>query len=231
MILTFQRMVVLSAVAICLTVAMADIAIAEVIGNPAVGTDVDSTGNPGDIIYDETTALVTTDGRLTSWSFYDDDDFDPDRIVTPMIIRDQAGSMSITGIGQARVTTESGLQTYSFELQSGSDEVFADGTYYFGFRNGTADGTTINLGAADAEWSGNTSRYFILGNSATPVGPLAAENYPFEATYSYNGTVTPIQDQPAEAVPGLSQWSELILLLLLSAVALLYMRKFNFLTR
>ena len=187
----------------CMVFSSSIIAADQIVGNPAIGTDTDSTGNAGDIIYDETSALVTIDGTLSSWSFYDDDDFSPERIITPLIIRNQAGIFSITGIGQTRTTTELGLQEYPFNLQSGTDRVFNDGTYFFGFRHGSSDGSTINLGVADTVFSGNTSRYFVLGNAATPVGPLIAGNSSFAATYSYNGTVGPSED--ATAVPSLSE--------------------------
>ncbi|MFP6886911.1 MAG: LamG-like jellyroll fold domain-containing protein, partial [Opitutales bacterium] len=144
------------------------------LGNEAIDSS-DSGNNAGDLIYDRLSAKVTKAGRLTSWSFFDNDDFTPDRVVTPMIIREAGPTgRQIIGIGKTRTTTEDGLQTYAFDLQDGTDEVLADGTYFFGFRHGTADGKTINFGVVDAKWSGSTSYYFTHGSTPSPVGDVPA---------------------------------------------------------
>lgn len=160
------------------------------IGNPLVNAD-DSSGNPGDIIFDATTAQVTITGVITSWSFFDDDDLDPNVVITPMILRHVGGNeYEITGIGLTRTTTETGAQTYPFDLQSGTDQVVADGTYYFGWRNANPDGSLHHAGGVDAAFTGNLSFFSNSSESATPVGSVVSFGS-FQATYSYSATVIP----------------------------------------
>jgi hypothetical protein len=165
-----------------------------IIGNPLVDAS-DSGGNPGDIIFDSTTGLATENGIISSWSFFDNDDLATNVLITPMILKMLTSSTyEITGIGATRTSTELGVQNYLFNLQSGSDEVFADGTYFFGWRNANADGSMHHVSGVDAAWGGsNTSYYSVSSNNATPVGSNISF-YGFQAKYSYSATITSVPE-------------------------------------
>jgi hypothetical protein len=167
------------------------------IGNPLVDAD-DSFSNPGEIIFDATTARITTTGAVASWSFFDNDDLDPNGVITPMILRYVTGDeYEITGIGAPRASTETGIQTYPFELQSGSDQVVADGSYYFGFRSANPDGSLNHGGGVDATFgTGSTSYFNARNDSPSPVGSVIPF-FSFAATYSYAALISLVPEPDA----------------------------------
>ena len=179
---------------------------AVVIGNDLINRPFDSVNNAGDIIYDTITGLATANGVLSSWGIFDNDSFTPDRLTTPVIVRDSGGSFVITGVGTTRTTSEAGVQTFAFDLQSGSAAVFDDSTYYFGLRHGNIDGSSINFGAADISIGASLSRFFDIGSLAIAGGTDltgTANQGLFTATYSYNATITDVPEPTSIALLGL----------------------------
>ncbi len=94
------------------------------------------------------------EGVVTSWAFFDDDNFSPDRNVTPLLFEQfSPGQFRLTGIGASRLTDESGVQNHAFDLLGGTANVGAQHT--FGFIDGVVDSslnvTSTNAGVIDHE--------------------------------------------------------------------------------
>jgi hypothetical protein len=79
--------------------------------------------------------------------------------ITPLILSFQGGRVwQITGVGLSEQNTGTGLQTYAFGLQSGSDLIAAS-NYTFGWWNGRVSGTTF---------TGNTGVIMFDTTDSTP---------------------------------------------------------------
>ena len=85
--------------------------------------------------------------ELDSWEFFNDNsDAQKGRLITPLIIKKDGDSYTLSGIGKTRTNTGAGLQAFPFELVEGSREV-GDG-YYFGWHTGNSAGKQ-NAGVAE----------------------------------------------------------------------------------
>ena len=142
-------------------------------------------------------------GTLTSWSFYNTGS--PTTLnVTPFIAQLTGGSTStdpiftITGIGATRQNTGTGVQTFNFDLASGSSAVGSG--YYFGFHSGTV--ATGQAGAVELTTGvGGTNPVFLYFNNSIAVGDGRSGNSGFrDRNYSFqgtaNGTVTASAPEP-----------------------------------
>ena len=77
--------------------------------------------------------------ELDSWEFFNDNgDAQKDRQITPLIIKKDGDSYTLTGIGKTRTNTGAGPQAFPFELAAGSPEV--GNGYYFGWHTGDSAG-------------------------------------------------------------------------------------------
>lgn len=88
-------------------------------------------GNSGGVyIYTNTFGQA---GTAETWSFFDDDDFSPNRNVTPLLFQKvDSSTFMLTGVGTTVTSNESGAQTdHAFGLIAGSADVDTD--YTFGF--------------------------------------------------------------------------------------------------
>ncbi|MCF3649715.1 PEP-CTERM sorting domain-containing protein [Synoicihabitans lomoniglobus] len=89
------------------------------------------------------------DNTALTWSFFDDDDLDPNRSVTPLLFENTAANTWVLrGIGTSVTSDESGLQAdIAFGLIEGSAAVSAG--YTFGFSDravaSAGDGNTTNV--------------------------------------------------------------------------------------
>ena len=85
--------------------------------------------------------------ELDSWEFFNDNgDAQKGRLITPLIIKKDGDSYTLTGIGKTRINTGAGLQAFPFELVEGSAEVGAE--HYFGWHTGDSTGKQ-NAGVAE----------------------------------------------------------------------------------
>ncbi len=127
----------------------------------------------------------TQAGQITEWSFYSTNAL----TLTPLVFRLDEGSFELVGVGRSRVSTGTGLQTYAFDVQSGSDLVEAS-NYFFGFKDG--DNTVNNTGVI--EWTDGTSdrvRWFggsqagnIVAGNGFEGGQTFPRSYSLQATTS-----------------------------------------------
>ena len=82
----------------------------------------------------------TEPGRVSEWTVYSE----KTSSVTPLILRALGEEFEIVGVGAARTSDGTGVQTFAFDLQSGSDEVDGGG-YFVGLKDG--DNLTDESGA------------------------------------------------------------------------------------
>ncbi len=73
----------------------------------------------------------TETGRVAEWSFYSE----KTNSVTPLIFKLTENGHEIVGVGTARTSDGSGVQSFAFDLLDGSDTVDANG-YFFGVKDG-----------------------------------------------------------------------------------------------
>lgn len=127
----------------------------------------------------------TEAGQVTEWSFFSNNAL----TLTPLLFRLQDGAYALVGVGRSRASTGAGLQTYAFDLQSGSDLV-AGASYYFGFKDG--DNTVDNTGVV--EWTDGTNdtiRWFGGGQAGNVVAGNEFEGgQTFPRTYSLQAKTT-----------------------------------------
>ena len=129
-------------------------------------------------------------GRVSAWSFYSD----KSRPITPLVFRQNGDDLEITGIGQTRLSDASGGQTYTFELQSGSDVVQPG--YFFGFKDG--DNVSDSPGTADyATNRDETVRRFNGPLSGSMVvGETLSGGREFGRIFSVQATTSPTLQGP-----------------------------------
>ena len=115
------------------------------IGNPLINRASDD-GASGIFIH---TQAFPFWAPVVEWAFYDNDNFSPDRQITPLILEKVGNNYIIRGIGQTRTTTERGEQHYMFDLVAGSNLIGPG--YYFGWWSGAWNGgpTSTNAGVID----------------------------------------------------------------------------------
>lgn len=101
----------------------------------------------------------TAAGRVAQWSFYSE----RTNAVTPLVFEQSGEEYKIVGIGRTRTSDGSGVQTFDFELQSGSDSVEASG-FFFGIKDG--DNSVDSSGVV--EWDQNADESIRRYN-----GPLS----------------------------------------------------------
>ena len=110
---------------------------------------------------------------LVNWGFWTNN---TGRSITPLILEFTGGTNYILrGIGRSRTPVSTGLQTYAFECQSGSN-IFLTTNYRFGWR----DGTVTNSGSANIVYD-NTSPSAIAGYTISSIPSGISLN----TTYSY----------------------------------------------
>ncbi|MEX2186528.1 MAG: lamin tail domain-containing protein [Pirellulales bacterium] len=124
----------------------------------------------------------TEAGQVTEWSFYSTNTL----TLTPLLFRLDQGTFGLVGVGRSRVSTGTGLQTYAFDVQSGSDLVGAS-NYYFGFKDG--DNTVDNTGVIDwtdgttdtIRWFGGAHAGDIVAGSGFEGGQTFPRSYSLQA--------------------------------------------------
>ncbi len=144
---------------------------------------------------------------VVEWAFYDNDNFTPDRQITPLILEKVGNTYIIRGIGQTRTTTERGEQHYLFEVVAGSNLIGPG--YYFGwYSGGWANGqpTGANAGVIDFNtlpsgplgilWFSSPGA-FGLGSQLTATGGLGVGSF---HARMYSVEVTLAVPEPASGV-------------------------------
>lgn len=105
-----------------------------------------------------------TDGVATTFSFFDDDNFAPDRLLTPLLFEKTSGTdFILKGIGTTRTSTESGIQSSSFGLIAGTDVVTSGYTFGFTDRALSWNGSNVVNGSQNAgvvDFNGGGNWYF-----------------------------------------------------------------------
>lgn len=124
---------------------------ADTIGNAVIARPFVDSGSGQMFAYPG--VFPTSGERVTSWSFYSDHSaccVGPGTTITPLIF--DASSWQITGIGTTRPNSLTGVQTYPFDLVTGSDIVGAHSTfgwYVPGGSPGVVDYSNVGAGAGD----------------------------------------------------------------------------------
>ena len=160
----------------------------EMVGPPVVDRAV-TDGASGSIFLLDNYPF-TQNGRVNTWSMFSTNGLR----ITPLILREQGGEYEITGIGQSRISAATGLQTFDFNLQSGSDLVGSG--YYFGFKDG--DNAIDNTGVIDwDDGTADTIRWFGGGRAGSVVlGASFADGQTFPRTYSLRAsTISTIEGE------------------------------------
>lgn len=105
-------------------------------------------------------------GRLTDWAFYNDDTSQIGLVVTPLLLDVVGGNYVITGVGTPHANLATGVQSFSFELTSGSDTV-SPGSL-FGWKDGT-DADRSHTGVIQFDFVGSpvagTQQWFFYGHA------------------------------------------------------------------
>lgn len=152
-------------------------------------------GASGGIFIDE--RPFTVRARLLEWAFYDNDNFSPDRQITPLVLEKVGTNYIVRGIGATRTTTELGEQRYLFDLVAGTDLVGPG--YFFGWRDGSL--TTTNQGVIDFTDGVGAVRYFGAPASFGLDGNLGAGAF-YARTYSFQ-TIQVIPEPTSLALLGI----------------------------
>ncbi len=125
----------------------------------------------------------TTTGEVASWSFYSE----TTRTITPLVFRSVGDEYQIVGIGRTRTSDGTGMQTFAFELQSGSANVDGSG-YFFGFK----DGDNANNVAGVVRWASSPDdevhRYNGPLSGKMVVGQALTGGVSFRRAYSVQAT-------------------------------------------
>lgn len=127
----------------------------------------------------------STTEELTMWSIFDNENSGGQ--VTPLILEDIGSSYTIRGIGTTRASDASGVQSFNFDLVSGSADV--GGNLFFAWKDGS-NGTN-NQGVIDFS-SDNSDLITWLGNSRTSfnVGDNFSVASNFGRSYSIQASAT-----------------------------------------
>ncbi|MDW8038186.1 MAG: hypothetical protein RMI90_09120 [Thermoguttaceae bacterium] len=173
------------------------------LGNPLINRATDD-GDSGIFIHTQEFSFWAP---VVEWAFYDNDNFTPDRQITPLILEKVGNNYIIRGIGQTRTTTERGEQHYLFDVVAGSNMIGPG--YYFGWWTGAwANGqpTATNAGVIDFDTlaSGTlgilwfqTPGNFGLGTQLTATGQLGVGSF---HARMYSVEVTLAVPEPASAL-------------------------------
>lgn len=173
---------------------------AATIGNPLINRASDDTAIGVSYIWLQSFPAEAYGQSLDTWSFFDNDNFSPNRQITPLLYEQVGPKLFVLrGIGETRTSTEAGLNTFSFSLQEGSATVI-NSAFLFGWKDGSP--TTHNNGVIDWDTGGPVS---ILGGENNvelpPVGTtidLTVKEYRAR-TYSFQVTTVP---EPSTALFG-----------------------------
>ena len=111
-----------------------------------------------------------TTQQLSTWSFYDNDVIG--REITPLILKLEGNQYTIEGIGTTRTSDASGVQSFNFDLVSGSADV--GGNLFFGWKDGS-NGSN-NRGVVDYN-NNNSDLMHVIVSGAT--------NFSVGDTYSF----------------------------------------------
>lgn len=171
------------------------------VGNPLIDRANDD-GSSGIFIH---TQEIPFWAPVVEWAFYDNDNYSPDRQITPLILEKVGNTYIIRGIGQTRTTSERGEQHYLFDLVAGSNMIGPG--YYFGWWSGAWDGvpTSSNPGVIDFDtlaggnlgilWFGSPGN-FGLGTQLVATGGSQGGFFP----RMYSVELTLAVPEPASAL-------------------------------
>jgi len=172
-------------------------------------------------IYKGTGDAFQSYGKISAWAFYDDQK--AGMSVTPLLFKIVGKDIyALVGVGTTRASAGTGLQSFSFDLIAGSDDV-APGQFTFGFanraysvRNGALAAGAPNTGAVAIErpsatvpndpWvvtaevsSGGPIALnigTIIGGQGIPIyNPMDPEG--LDRVYSAQASIVPINHQPS----------------------------------
>ena len=145
----------------------------------------------------------STTQELSSWSMFDNDF--SGRQITPLILEDVGNdNYNITGIGTTRTSDASGIQSFSFDLVSGSADVGGD--LYFGWKDGS-NGSN-NEGVIDFDFNTSDSM-LVVGRDETNISVGQTLDgrasklegfYDMERSYSIQATAVPFETSPTSGI-------------------------------
>ncbi|MEW6536208.1 MAG: hypothetical protein AB1454_11395 [Candidatus Auribacterota bacterium] len=128
------------------------------IGDPLLNRTGDVVFSGGVFVY---TGSFNMDGTATAFKFYDNDNYTPNRTVTPLLFEKVSNfHFILRGVGVSRPTAEIGIHNYNFSLIAGTNTVHPNYTFGFTDRNMSYDGqalSTINTyqGVVDLNFGGS----------------------------------------------------------------------------
>jgi Ca2+-binding RTX toxin-like protein len=168
-------------------------------GDPLIARPLNDGGVGLVFVMDEPLPSV---GKVTSWSIYDATD--NGQQVTPLIVEKVGANYVIRGVGTARTSSGSGLQTFNFGLASGSDTVGAN--YFLAWKDGSS--VADNDGVIDYTDGGPDGiHYFAPGPPLNPganigAGTQLAREYSIQFSVDANASITVNDLPPTAAIPG-----------------------------
>ena len=125
--------------------------------------------------------------QLDSWEFFNDNgDAQKGRAITPLILKKEGDSYTLTGIGKTRTNTGSGLQAFPFEPVEGSGEV-GEGCYfgwYTGDLAGKQNAGVVEFGEGQRDRMAILSLDGALGGQKITLGGRYREQSHYPRKYS-----------------------------------------------
>lgn len=168
----------------------------EIVGN-IIGNRGSNNGANGSIFI--LNDPFTEGGFVDTWAMYDDDDFsNPNRQVTPLLLKPVGSSWEIIGIGTTRQSNESGAQYFDFDLVAGTDDVGPG--VYFGWKDGSNGANNSGVIDFDTVTGGPEIIWLGGGRTSFSVGDSFGESGRFDRTYSIQAFAVP---EPTTALLGL----------------------------
>ncbi len=96
-------------------------------------------------------------GQVLSFSFYLNDGSAAGRQITPVLLEKVGADFVVHGIGQTRTVTSNGIQTFDFDVQSGSDTFdWTTNAFHMGVRYGSPTVSArggVDYGAGASSWA------------------------------------------------------------------------------
>jgi hypothetical protein len=130
-------------------------------------------------------------GHVTDWGIYASQ---AGNDITPLLLEKGSGfNFTIVGIGTTQHPTTTGVQWFSFGLDTGVDTV--DANTYFGWRDGNASGSVTNAGTISLDLNGGPGLEYYIGPPYQFSGGISVNQ-----TYGFINASTDTRSYSVEAV-------------------------------
>lgn len=174
--------------------------IVETVGNGA-GQGVSAPDGANSLLVVMDNDAFTKTGRASTWQFFNDTPGSAGNDLTPVLLREAGGTLSVIGIGETRVATANGFQQWDFDVVFGTDLVQAGDL--FGFYYG--DDTGGNAGSVEYVQLGTATniRLFEELDGIQLADTFASGGAKFSLSRYYSANLTTIPT-PAALPAGLA---------------------------